>query len=198
MSGVSINYGFHNNKKCAKTFYNLWACSIELDSHRGAVSLRHNVYYVHAWGSYARDHIKIASRKINFLQNNKRSRRNPIWLLDTHEIYFSLPPPNSGRTPFGVYCYWLYAQNRVSFYICGADILIIVNHAPPPQSYFSLLSIVNHRSFPHPLNVGARYNLYVQMCTLGYCVEKHRCHSCGGHGNGKTLLAQVLASMRDD
>ena len=80
----------------------------------------------------------------------------------------------------------------MSVYICGAHILIIVNHAPPPESYFSLLSIVNHRSFPHPLNVGARYNLYVQMCTLGYCVEKHRCHSCGAHGNGKTLLAQVL------
>ena len=30
------------------------------------------------------------------------------------------------------------------------------------------------------------------MYTLGCCVEKHRCHSCGAHGNGKTLLAQVL------
>ena len=80
----------------------------------------------------------------------------------------------------------------MSVYICGAHILIIVNHAPPPQSYFSLLSIVNRRSFPHPPEVGARYSLYVQMYTLGCCVEKNRCHSCGAHGNGKTLLAQVL------
>ena len=57
-------------------------------------------------------------------------------------------------------------------------------------SYFSLLSII--AASPHPPKVGARYNLYVQMYALGYCVEKHRCHSCGAHGNGKTLLAQVL------
>ena len=80
----------------------------------------------------------------------------------------------------------------MSVHICGAHILIIVNHAPPPESYFSLLSIVNRRSFPHPPEVGARYSLYVQMYTIGCCVEKHRCHSCGAHGNGKTLLAQVL------
>ena len=30
------------------------------------------------------------------------------------------------------------------------------------------------------------------MYALGYCVEKHRCHSCGAHGHGKTLAAQVI------
>ena len=30
------------------------------------------------------------------------------------------------------------------------------------------------------------------MYALGYCIEKHRCHSCGAHGPGKTLAAQVI------
>jgi hypothetical protein len=47
------------------------------------------------------------------------------------------------------------------------------------------LIIINRRSFPHPPAVVVRYNLYVHMYALGYCVEKHRCHSCGARGHGK-------------
>ena len=54
------------------------------------------------------------------------------------------------------------------------------------------LIIINRRSFPHPPAAVVRYNLYVHMYALGYCVEKHRCDSCGAHGPGKALVAQVI------
>ena len=61
---------------------------------------------------------------------------------------------------------------------------IIINQHEPCQS--SQLPPSSKKS------VSARCNLYVQMYALGYCVEKHRCHSCGAHGHGKTLAAQVI------
>ena len=150
MSRISINYGFHNNKKCAKTFWNLCACSNELHSHFGAVSLRHNVYQVHDRGSYDRDHIKIASWKINFLQNNKRSRRNPIWLLDIYEIYF-LPPP---QIPVGhpLVCIVIDSMPEIAcrFIYAGLifSLLSITLHHPNHISHYCLLSIAAASPIP--------------------------------------------------
>ena len=70
--------------------------------------------------------------------------------------------------PCYVYFYDSMPESGCRFIYAGLAFLIIVNHAPPPESYFPLLSIVNQRSFLHPPNVGARYSCYVQMCTLGY------------------------------
>ena len=141
---------FTTTTKCAKTFWNLCACSNELHSHFGAVSLRHNVYQVHDRGSYDRDHIKIASWKINFLQNNKRSRRNPIWLLDIYEIYFSPPPPDSGRTPFVVYFYDSMPEGGCHFIYAGLifSLLSITLHHPNHISHYCLFSIAAASPIP--------------------------------------------------
>ena len=90
------------------------------------------------------DHIKIAPWKINFLQNNKRSRRNPIWLLDIYEIYFSPPPPDSGRTPFVVYFYDSMPEGGCHFIYAGLifSLLSITLHHPNHISHYCLLSII--------------------------------------------------------
>jgi len=73
---------------------------------------------------------------------------------------------------FNVCFYKSIPRKRVSYIYPGLIFLIIVNHAPPPESYFSLLSIVNRRSSPHPPEVGARYSLYVK-CMLQDIVLKN-------------------------
>ena len=71
------------------------------------------------------------------------------------------------------------------------SLLSITLHHPNHVSHYCLLSIAAASPIPPKWVPDIAY-MSSQMYTLGCCVEKHRCHSCGAHGNGKTLLAQVL------
>ena len=104
----------------------------------------------------------------------------------TWDIFFTPPPKFRSDTLWCVLLLTLCPKSGVVLYMRGWYSHYCQSRSTTPI-IFLIIVYCQSSQLPPSTQRRRRYNLYVQMCTLGYCVEKHRCHSCGAHGHGKTL-----------